>query len=299
MESKPGTQTNPAIPLHVRPGRRLAYSPYPGFLLWALLAAVLTGCAISQHRDIDQTARASGFERRVVQGKRFQHVIWLNRPARPGDVLHVYLEGDGSPWIRQVWVASDPTPERPLMLRLMRMDDVRSVYLGRPCYFGLAKQPVCEARYWTGARYSEAVVASLQQALQRIIDETGAGELVFMGHSGGGTLAMLLAERFPQTRALVTLAGNLDIDGWTELHGWLPLHESLNPATREPLSPAIYQLHLAGSDDRAIPPALIEAVVARQPGARLVVIPGFSHTCCWERIWPDVLRARIPSAPRP
>lgn len=274
-----------------------------GFLL-LLLDSTLAGCTVSNHKHIDALASSSGFERRLVKGSMFEHVVWLNQPSRPGDTLHIYLEGDGSPWIRQIWVASDPTPENPLMLGLMQMDSVQSVYLGRPCYFGLASRPACETRYWTGARYSETVVDSMQRALNRVIDKTHTSELVFMGHSGGGTLAMLLAERFPQTRAVVTLAGNLDIDRWAELHGYVPLQQSLNPATRKPLSADIYQLHLAGAADRVIPPAIIEPVVAKQPGSRLEIISNYNHNCCWKAIWPDILqtvasKTRIPSAPRP
>ena len=149
------------------------------FLL-LLLGSMLTGCTLSSHKHIDALVTTSGFEHRLVEGDRFEHVVWLNQPSRSGNSLHVYLEGDGTPWIRQTWVASDPTPEKPLMLQLMQMDSIQSVYLGRPCYFGLANQPPCEARYWTDARYSEAVVHSMQRVLEQIIEQTDINELVFM-----------------------------------------------------------------------------------------------------------------------
>lgn len=137
-----------------------------------------------------------------------------------------------------------------------------------------------------------------------VIDQADVNELVFMGHSGGGTLAMLLAERFPQTRAVVTLAGNLDIDRWARLHGYLPLQDSLNPATRKPLSADIYQLHLVGADDQEIPPAIIEPVIAKQSGTRLEIVSNYNHICCWKAIWPDILQTienetRTPNAPQP
>ncbi|HHH42911.1 MAG TPA: alpha/beta hydrolase [Gammaproteobacteria bacterium] len=266
-----------------------------------LIVLLLAGCATTNQGYIDRLTRTSGFERLLVQGGEFEHVVWLHRPAQATRRLHIYLEGDGSPWIGHLWIASDPTPAKPLMLKLMKMDNTPSVYLGRPCYFGMAGQPSCNSRYWTYARYSESVVDSMQQALDRVIRQTDTAELIFMGHSGGGTLAMLLAERFPQTRAVVTLAGNLDTDRWTRWHGYLPLRESLNPAARTPLSADIYQLHLAGARDQVVPPALIEPVVARQPGAHLQIIPGFDHTCCWGEIWPDILQTlnRQADTPRP
>ena len=71
---------------------------------------------------------------------------------------------------------------------------------------------------------------------------------------------MLLAERFKQTRAVVTVAGNLDPDRWVAQHGYSPLVGSLNPARRPPLPSHILQLHFVGGRDRNVPRDLLAFV---------------------------------------
>ena len=112
-----------------------------------------------------------------------------------------------------------------------------------------------------------------------------------MGHSGGGALAMLLAYQLPDVTRVVTLAGNLDIEAWTQYHQYSPLYTSLNPGAQPLLRPEVNQWHLIGGVDRVIPAPLIKPVILRQPSARGFEFPGFGHGCCWESIWPDVLKA--------
>lgn len=269
---------------------------HPGARAWVYLTllAVLAGCATPAER-IDAEASELGFARRVVSGGAFRHVVYVNesrgeQAAGRSGTLHVYLEGDGSPWIRERWIASDPTPRNPVLLRLMSLDGARSVYLGRPCYLGLADDPACDPMYWTSARYSPAVLDSTEEALHRVMEQLDSHRLVLIGHSGGGALAMLLAGRFEETAAVVTLGGNLDTDAWTALHGYSPLDGSLNPAKQPPLDPAIRQIHLVGENDTVVPPEMVRGVSAGQSAAVFRVVPRSDHACCWGEIWPDVLR---------
>ena len=79
------------------------------------------------------------------------------------------------------------------------------------------------------------MVASLAAALRRLVAVGGFERVLLFGHSGGGVLAVLLAPRVPETAGLVTVAANLDIDRWADLHGYPRLHQSLNPARQPPL----------------------------------------------------------------
>jgi len=175
------------------------------------------------------------------------------------------------------------------------------VLLARPCYHAHPEQGgrgdpgspgvgSCDPWLWTSGRYSGEVVARLARAVQRLVAEGGHPGAVLIGHSGGGTLAMLLAERLPAVRAVVTLAGNLDVAAWVAAHGYAPLPDSLDPSRRPPLGPEVLQLHLLGEEDREIPPGLTAAVIARQPGAVRRVLPDVSHARGWQAVWPDVLR---------
>jgi pimeloyl-ACP methyl ester carboxylesterase len=221
----------------------------------------------------------------IVPGTAFQHVVFT-RTNPPSRTLHVYLDGDGTPW--RAWgPASDPTPRNPLVLRLMALDPAPSLYLGRPCYLGLSETPPCSSALWTAARYSEAVVASMAAALRHFLAGTDFDRLVWFGYSGGGTLATLLAPRFERTTDLVTVAANLDIDAWADLHGYSRLAGSLNPARQPPLPARIRQRHYVGGKDQVVP----EAIIVRGPidPDTVIVIPAYGHACCWESMWPTVL----------
>lgn len=164
-----------------------------------------------------QNAAALGMHAGVVPGTAFQHVVF-EQARRPSRTLHVYLDGDGTPWV--AWrPATDPTPRNPLLLRLMALDPNPSVYLGRPCYHGLSETPPCSSALWTGERYSETVVSSMAAALRRVLQAGGFDRLIWVGYSGGGAIAVLLAPRFTETTDLITIAANLDIDAWADLHG--------------------------------------------------------------------------------
>ena len=260
--------------------------------VWWLLTVVVAigGCATPAQR-MDSQARRFGFTVGVAESSGFKLRIYRNRYAASGagSTLHVYLEGDGTPWVNHVFVARDPTPRSPVVLRLMALDRKPSLYLGRPCYGGYANVPPCRPDLWTDGRYSERVVDSMARALRGYLRNEGVDTLELFGYSGGGVLAMLLAERFPQTRVVVTLGANLDTQAWARLHGYTPLRESLNPASRPALTATIRQLHLVGARDNNVPPSLLSAIESRQPNAQVIVVSDFDHACCWERIWPQVL----------
>lgn len=227
-----------------------------------------------------------------VTGTAFQHVVFL-QAREPSRTLHVYLDGDGTPWLRGE-PAPDPTPRNPLVLDLMAVDPAPSIYLGRPCYHGLAGSSPCSSALWTTGRYSPAVVSSMETALRDVMRKGGFQRLAWFGYSGGGTLAVLLAPRFAETTDVVTIAANLDIDMWTDLHRHERLDGSVNPASLPPLPKTIRQRHYVGARDRLVPPQ----VTARGPIPRdtIVVVRGYDHVCCWGAIWRDVL-AEVEGAP--
>jgi pimeloyl-ACP methyl ester carboxylesterase len=219
-------------------------------------------------------------------GTRFQHVLYRKNGA-PTQTLHVYLDGDGIPWIAGR-PANDPTPRNVLVLRLLALDPAPAIYLGRPCYNGAAATGSCSSRLWTRERYSDEVIASLSATVRRLMAEEGYERVAWFGHSGGGTLAVLLAARFPETASVVTIAANLDTAAWAAYWGRQDLSGSLNPASSPPLPWQIQQRHYAGGKDRVVPPALT-AQAATHLGATLIVFEAYDHVCCWEQVWPTIL----------
>ncbi|GAA3965521.1 hypothetical protein GCM10022278_24180 [Allohahella marinimesophila] len=172
----------------------------------------------------------------------------------------------------------------------MHQDDQAAIYLGRPCYYAL-KDEACSPRWWTHWRYAPEIVASLNSALDHLVVERV--QLVLIGHSGGGTLAMLMAASRHDVSAVITLAGNLDIRRWAELHDYSPLEGSLNPVDF-PLPDSVSQLHFVGRLDEVTPPLLLEeALPSLTQGVTLpyfYVIDEIDHSCCWEAHWPDIVR---------
>lgn len=250
---------------------------------------MLSACGLQRHHLPQSGPGATSGQ---VQGSRFLHkTVFMPGEGRS---LHVYLEGDGRPWIHPRRVSLDPTPANPVMFSLFSLDDGPALYLGRPCYWQV-EDAACEPKWWTSHRYAEAVVDSLDRAIDHY---RGYVEIRLFGYSGGGSLAMLLAARRADVTDLVTIAANLDIAAWTALHGYSPLRGSLNPAEMDPLPGRIRQHHFAASADKNVPPELIETAAKKQANAVITVVDGYNHACCWETIWPEVLadiRARQPS----
>lgn len=249
----------------------------------AILA--LGSCTHLNRPDFEELAGQLNVSKISAKG----HQLWLlsNQISRENQAnVNIYLEGDGRPWRNRTQINDDPSPRYPLALHLMSVDPNPAWYLTRPCYHGLGEN--CQSDLWTWGRYSEEVVDSMAAALTNLLATIDSQKNVtLLGYSGGATLALLLAERVQDIDSVVTVAGNLDIDAWTERHGYTPLHRSLNPAQQK-LPRHVRYLHYAGSEDRNIPPTLGQAVHS-QPGHHLEVIEGFDHRCCWVERWPAIL----------
>lgn len=256
-----------------------------------IFPALIAGC--QTHRtSSDVLVLSYGMQLGKVSTEAHQHLIISHKLPQSSQSLHVYIEGDGSPWVQSTRIALDPSPRRPLALQLMRKDHLAdTLYLGRPCYFnhnryGLA-DPNCHFRLWTSDRYSETVVSSMTQALNTTLSSHTYTEVILIGYSGGGTLAILMAQHLQIPVKVITVAANLDTDAWTTHHGYTPLYGSLNPA-RVVTSQGIAQIHLRGRNDKTVPPGLNEEFLARL-GQKQDVIEEFDHACCWLEAWPELL----------
>lgn len=253
------------------------------------LALLLGACATPAERFIDDAA-GRGFE--VAHSDAPPHRVTVVRKgaARAGGRLHVYLDGDGSPWLSRRRIAADPTSRDRLVLALMQRDPRPAVLVGRPCYYETSEAAAaCDARLWTSHRYGEPVVAAMAATVRAEAVRSGASAVTLIGYSGGGALAMLIAPRVPAVDRVVTVAANLDVDAWAAHHGFTPLGGSLNPAALPPLPAHIAQLHLFGADDANVPAALMRPVADRQPNTRVRVVPDYDHGCCWMQDWPALL----------
>ena len=213
--------------------RPLASMHSARYLFLIFITAVMTACATPAQR-MDDTATRLGYTRTTATGPVFPEVIYAHNLSSGGRILHVYLGGDGSPWQHRYWGSRDPTPRNPVMLKLMALYYAPSIYLSRPCYDGYAKQAPCNPLLWTQARYSSRVVNNMAVVLRKWMKSGNFKGAMLFGYSGGGALAMLLAQHVPETRGVVTIAGNLDTDAWADYHGYSPLTDSRNLAAAPP-----------------------------------------------------------------
>ena len=249
---------------------------------------MFTACTDTSVR-LDELASSNGFSQMTVTGTDFQHRIYY-RQGLPAKNLHIYLEGDGRPWRNEFTVSIDPSVDRLISLELMKQDAASVLYVGRPCYHGFANVAPCRPWYWTSGRYSQEIVDSMLVVIRNYAQQNGALNVVLIGHSGGGTLAMLIAEHLENVIAVVTLAGNLDVNRWAKHHEYAPLEGSMSPADRQPLPHAIKQLHYAGEDDSKIPYDFVRDAVLKQIDAEFILLDDVNHDCCWADYWPVVLK---------
>jgi len=254
-----------------------------------LVVLLLQACVTTPRDRLSARAAQLGLQESEMDSAQFRHLVFRNYTEQQATSMHVYLEGDGRPWIMRFFHSNDPTPRQPLMLSLMAMDRTPSVYLGRPCYNEQTRSKNCTPAHWTSGRYSAQVVNSMASILATEVERSGVSEVSLFGHSGGGALALLLAEKIPQVVRIVTLAGNLDTDAWIEHHGYSRLYTSLNPAKRAALSQRVEQFHFMGARDANIPPALVLGWIQSQSNAYGIIFDSFTHGCCWMDIWDEVL----------
>ena len=276
---------------------RLIRALLAGGLLLGAGTLLLSGCtappapSVRVQNQLVQSAK-HGWQQQLVAGEFLDLMAFRPIQIQPVAQLTIYLEGDGLAWRTRTQVSANPTPINPIGLQLARQDPT-SVYLARPCqYVSAAQWHNCNPGLWTYARFSSEVVQATSQAMDLLKAQFQAQTLVLVGYSGGAALACLVAARRDDVKKVITLAGNLDHGYWTSLHRLSPLRASLNPADLRPALQGIAQVHFVGAEDSNIPPALTRHFIEGfAPGADIqqVIVPGFTHECCWVEQWPRLL----------
>ena len=229
----------------------------------------------------------------VVTGLNFKHRIvkgaYFHSPNKSANTLRIYIEGDGRPWTSRFQKAQDPSSKTPSLYPIMMADTQAALYLGRPCYF-VTSDNACSPIWWTEKRYHQAIVNSMLIALQK--NSTQFSRIIFIGHSGGATLAALLAPLEPRTAALITIAGNLDITHWAQYHAYSPLEGSINPIKQAPLAKQICQLHVIAANDAVIQASWIKNYMQLQTESQpfSLLLKKSSHNS-YGTYWADIEKA--------
>lgn len=251
----------------------------------ACLSLLVSACASNAER-IEDLARESHLTRTMFDAEGHRTLIYMRPKSSAADRLTVFLEGDGVPWRAGIVPSTDPTTAHPIALKLLMRTPGAGAYVTRPCYHELPSER-CTPELWTNARYSEEVVDAMAATVREAARLADAREILLVGYSGGGTLALLIAERLDDVAGVVTLAANLDIESWAEHHGYLPLEGSLNPAASD-REHRWTEIHLIGGQDTVVPLATTASYFSRYPAAQRWQFPQHGHVCCWVDEWEAV-----------
>ncbi len=267
-------------------------------LFFLLVVFFLSGCAtvigsLNPRLLADSMAKNSGFSKQFVDTSYFKLTAY-SRLTAPGGPLVVYIEGDGRAWLSKNRLSEDPTPHHPLVLTLASEDDSDNVvYLARPCqYETLETDPHCGPAYWSDKRFSEEVVASMNEAVDQLKRQADATAIHLIGYSGGGAVAVLVAARRNDVASLRTIAGNLDHEAVNRANGVSLLRGSLNALDYAQKVASIPQEHLVGGKDKIVPPLIAKkfAKKANNPACiKITEVPNATHESGWIEVWPQYL----------
>ena len=146
---------------------------------------------------------------------------------------------------------------------------------------------ICAQRHWTTARFAPEVINAEYQAIKEIV---GNNDVILIGFSGGAQVAGLIssAKQGLNVKKIITIAGNLDHQSWTEYHNLLPLNESMNLNDYYTNFIKIPQIHYAGENDKVIPPHLIQQFIKKR--VPVIVVKNADHNNGWDKIITDIIK---------
>jgi hypothetical protein len=260
-------------------------------LLLVLSSLLLGSCAF---KTVPQTANGQTIESLGFNAISVHPVFKAYLRLRPSNdavmarTLSIYIEGDGASWLFKTIPPRNPTPDKSLVVAMAASDPNPYVlYLARPCQFiDLRIVKECDESLWTDGRFSAQVITLFNQAIDEILRSMPPLRLHLVGHSGGGTLATLIAAQRSDVNCLVTLASPLDISAWTQALAIAPLLKSQNPAKPNANLKQIRQTHFFGERDTIVTTESIGHYRNFPPQTAFITISGFDHQKFWVEHWP-------------
>lgn len=275
------------------------------FILLFLTVTSACNSANTRITSGEQLAQANDFQR-VVYDTTLFNIVSFQRVSSSSNTVTVFIEGDGLAWKNRRRVSANPTPQNPVALKLALTDPSRNIiYLARPCQFlNIENERNCEPQYWTSRRAAREVVQSYHAVLNEISDDRQERKIRLVGYSGGASIATILAAERQDIIDLRTVAGNLDIEAFTNHHQVTPLHGSINPVDMAEQLVSVPQLHLYSMDDKVIVPAVIQSYVAQLKAydselrcLTIKPVNGVTHQTGWEQRWQDLSKLETKCKP--
>lgn len=251
-----------------------------------------SGCSpttLELHQETSALANQKNWTYNVIKAEKFSISSYIpQNHTNNSEHLTIFIEGDGFAWIDKYTPSDNPTAKNPIALKVaLRHHKDNSAYLGRVCQNVLDKDWfTCNEKYWTSDRFSPEVIEAMNTAVSSLKRTFNAQDITLIGYSGGGVVALLVASQRQDIVKVITLAGNIDTDTWTQYHHISTLHGS-NPALLHEKLSSIEQLHFVGSKDTIVPLVISQSYVKYYPKdkePRIKIVEGFTHNCCWENI---------------
>ncbi len=269
-----------------------------------LLIVLLTGCASlsTRSKDADTIAASAGMQKQEIDTGSFILTSYykINDKNAP---VNIYIEGDGFAWASKRELSANPTPKNAFTLQLAAEDPSKNViYIARPCqYTSFEKDKLCEPKYWSGSRFAEIVVDSVDKAVSHYAAMQPKPEINLVGYSGGAAVAVFVASRRSDVVTLRTIAGNLNHDAVNRYHKVEFLQDSLNPIDVAGKLASLPQYHFAGSEDKIIPVSVIKEFAEKaEQGLSCVKVSsvnGATHYSGWKEHWKELLAQPVSCKP--
>lgn len=143
------------------------------FIYVSLVTVVcLTACGPQLRQmsvaEVDLLSQQHGYSHRLMAGGGFS-LLTVSAdviPVAHGEILRVYIEGDGLAWRARRHLSAHPTPVNPLALRLMLVDpSPDKLYIAHPCQF--VQNDYCHPRFWPMDRYHQDIVTAVAAVLSQ------------------------------------------------------------------------------------------------------------------------------------
>ena len=257
------------------------------FLFFPLL---LISCAsINGRANLAASIAENHLERSEVKAGQFKLLKYQRITNH--DEANIYIEGDGLAWISPNQQSLNPTPTNPIALRLASEDNSANViYFARPCQY-VKLDDSCGQEYWGTKRFAPEVINGYMQAL----DDLGFKKINLFGFSGGGGVATILAARRSDVASLRTIAGNIDIAKFTQIHNVSPMSGSINPADEAAKTAAIPQIHFVGAEDKVVPQSIytsFKKAAGESSCIKMHLLKATTHEHGWEENWPELIKEK-------
>ena len=212
-----------------------------------------------------------------------------------GSFANVYIEGDGAAYTSPKEWNDNPTPKNPVALHLASRDlSDNVIYLARPCQYttGTDAGSNCTPAIWKESRYAQEAIASFNTALDEMASRYRISGFNLIGYSGGGGIAAILAAQRTDILSIRTVAGILDHEVHTTMHGAEPLSDSLNPVDFAIELTKVPQYHFIAGQDNIVPPAILHSFLQAMPPTqctqtKFVQEAGYEEG--WVEQWPALL----------